>query len=168
MLSAQQMQKAKATFLSDNFTLYELIRSDSHPEMVNYPSEEIIQHLKDFCQNVLQPLRDKYGPIRINSGYRNRKLNSAVGGVANSIHQIMDSREVIFQGVAVDIVPLKYNVVKMFEEIQKEPGAIKTAIIYRKPNVTRTPFIHIDNRLSRTVFSPMEKIGPNTYVPYKG
>ena len=43
-------------------------------------------NLAYLCHTVLQPLRDRFGPIRINSGYRCPELNEAVGGVANSHH----------------------------------------------------------------------------------
>ena len=43
-------------------------------------------NLAYLCHMVLQPLRDKFGPIRINSGYRCPELNDAVGGVKNSQH----------------------------------------------------------------------------------
>lgn len=37
--------------------------------------------------NVLQPLRDAWGkPLKINSGYRCKELNAAVGGVPTSQH----------------------------------------------------------------------------------
>ena len=167
MLTAQQITKAKNTKLSDNFTLYELIRSDSHPELVTYPTDEIIEALRVLCQDVLQPIRDKFGPIRVNSGYRNTRLNNAVGGVSNSIHKVMDSHGISVVGAAADIVPLKADVKKVFEQIPELSKGIKTAIIYRRPSVTRTPFIHVDNRNTRTELSMLEKIGPNTYVPYK-
>ena len=35
---------------------------------------------------ILQPLRDKLGPIRINSGYRSEDLNKAIGGSGISQH----------------------------------------------------------------------------------
>jgi len=43
-------------------------------------------NLAYLCHMVLQPLRDRFGPIRINSGYRCPELNGAVGGVKNSQH----------------------------------------------------------------------------------
>ena len=51
-------------------------------------------NLAYLCHMVLQPLRDRFGPIRITSGYRCPELNRAVGGVKNSQH---------LQGEAADI-----------------------------------------------------------------
>lgn len=40
-----------------------------------------------LTENVLQPLRDAWGkPLKVNSGYRCKALNAAVGGVSTSQH----------------------------------------------------------------------------------
>ena len=87
--------------LSEHFTLGELTKSNSHPEVYNVPSHEAIQNMKRVC-GWLEVLRkrynEKYGvgeePIRINSGYRSPQLNKAIHGVAGSNH---------LTGCAVDI-----------------------------------------------------------------
>lgn len=83
--------------LTNNFTLEELIKSDTATihKVNNYPNDNIIRNLKSLCDNVLQPIRDKYGkPIIVTSGYRCEKLNTLVGGVKTSQH---------VKGEAVDI-----------------------------------------------------------------
>ena len=75
--------------LSKNFRLSEFTRSDTAKRLgiVNECSSvEQVLNLAYLCHTVLQPLRDRFGPIRINSGYRCPELNKAVGGVANSQH----------------------------------------------------------------------------------
>lgn len=75
--------------LSKNFSLEELIHSSTADArgIVNYPDNQSIQNLKKLCNDVLQPIRDKYGkPIYINSGYRNPQLNRLVGGSQSSQH----------------------------------------------------------------------------------
>ena len=79
--------------LSPHFTLGEMTKSNSHPEVYNIPSHEAIGNLKRLC-TWLEVLRkrynDRYGvgeePIRINSGYRSPQLNKAIHGNANSNH----------------------------------------------------------------------------------
>jgi len=163
MLTKEQLDRARSTRLSTNFTLFELIKSTSFPDMVEYPSEEIIELLRDFAVTILQPLRDKFGRITINSGYRNPRLNRAVGGVSNSIHMIKMSEVVL--GCAADISPEEADIDEVFEHLKTEgPNlGLKTAIIYKKKNVTRTPFIHLDNRAAAGKFSRMEKTGPGKY-----
>ena len=72
--------------LSDHFTLGEMTRSSSHPEVYNIPSHEAIANLKRVCV-WLEVLRKRYGkPIIINSGYRSPQLNKKIGGVPTSNH----------------------------------------------------------------------------------
>lgn len=71
--------------LSKNFTLAELTKTNTG--LPNNPSYIEIERLKLLCENVLQPLRDKFGaPIIVNSGYRSQQVNKAVGGVPTSQH----------------------------------------------------------------------------------
>ena len=80
--------------LSDHFTLGEMTKSCSHPEVYNIPSHEAIANLKRLCE-WLEVLRNKIGhPIVINSGYRSPQLNRKVGGASASNH---------LTGCAVDI-----------------------------------------------------------------
>lgn len=88
------IQLNSETKLSPHFTLGELTKSSSHPEVYNIPSHEAIANLKRVCV-WLEELRLRSGtPIRINSGYRSPQLNRAIGGVPTSNH---------LTGCAVDI-----------------------------------------------------------------
>ena len=72
--------------LSDHFTLGEMTKSSSHPEVYNIPSHEAIANLKRVC-GWLEVLRKRSGgPVRINSGYRSPQLNKKIGGVPTSNH----------------------------------------------------------------------------------
>ena len=72
--------------LSEHFSLGEMTRSNSHPEIYNIPSHEAITNLTNLCK-WLEVLRLRAGtPIRINSGYRSPQLNKKIGGVPTSNH----------------------------------------------------------------------------------
>ena len=79
--------------LSPHFTLGEMTKSSSHPEVYNIPSHEAIANLTNLTK-WLEVLRKRYNakygvgeePIRINSGYRSPQLNKKIGGVATSNH----------------------------------------------------------------------------------
>ena len=76
-----------ATYLSKNFTLEELVYSDTAKRygLNNTPTPQVIANLKNLCVNVLQPLRDYLGkPIRVTSGYRSPDVNKRVGGAVDS------------------------------------------------------------------------------------
>ena len=73
------------------FTLAELLKSDTAKKkgIDNTPSFEIVDHLRELTDTVLDPLRAAWGkPIRVSSGYRSPRLNTAVGGAPTSVHQI--------------------------------------------------------------------------------
>lgn len=75
--------------LSKNFTLSELTYSSTARanKMDNNPGRLELENLKKLCNNILQPIRDKYGKsIFINSGYRNPFVNRVVGGSTSSQH----------------------------------------------------------------------------------
>ena len=52
----------------------------------NDPSEAVKAKLRFLVNELLQPMRDKLGPIRVTSGYRSPKLNRAIGGSTKSQH----------------------------------------------------------------------------------
>lgn len=66
--------------LSKNFTLQELIKSDIaiRKGINNNPNAEQIEKLKLLCENILQPVRDRFGPVQITSGYRSSELCAAI------------------------------------------------------------------------------------------
>lgn len=166
MLNQDQLEKAQSIQLSEHFTLFELIKSDSYPELVEWPSDSIISRLEYFCTEILEPIRVKFGRIRIQSGWRNTKLNSAVGGELNSVHQILYRG--VSLGVAADIKPLDADLIEVFDWAFASIPKIKTAILYRKPSVTKTPFIHLDTRANRVGRAKLEKVANGEYPPYKG
>jgi len=74
--------------LSKNFVLKELTRSQTAIRMgiQNAPNTEQLINLTVLAQQVLQPCRDKFGTISINSGLRVLELNRAIGSGDKSQH----------------------------------------------------------------------------------
>ena len=75
--------------LSDNFTLNELIYSDTaiRKGILNNPNDEQINNLKLLCENILEPVRNNFNsPVIINSGYRSPEVCLAVGSTIKSQH----------------------------------------------------------------------------------
>src|SRR5210317_1271459 len=74
--------------LSKNFTLQEFTKSQTalRQGIDNTPEGEHLEAAKALFENVVQPVRENFGPTVINSGYRGPALNEAVGGSAKSQH----------------------------------------------------------------------------------
>ena len=108
--------------LSKNFTLSELTYSNSADayNIENTPGRLELENLKKLCNEILQPIRDKYGnSIYGNSGYRSPKVNRLVGGSSSSQHT---------KGEAADItVGSKEGNKKLFDMIVQmiDKGEIK-------------------------------------------
>jgi 4-hydroxy-3-methylbut-2-en-1-yl diphosphate synthase IspG/GcpE len=74
--------------LSKNFTLPEIIHSNTAKRLGinNAPNKEHLKNMQVLVRDLIQPIRDALGPIRISSGYRNPELNRAIGGSSKSQH----------------------------------------------------------------------------------
>ena len=74
--------------LSKNFVLSEITRSNTarRKGISNEPEKEHLASLQTIITELVQPMRDAIGPIRISSGYRSPKLNKAIGGSSRSQH----------------------------------------------------------------------------------
>ena len=74
--------------LSKNFSLSEITHSNTAKRLgiENEPTETHLQNMQHLINDLIQPLRDSIGPIRISSGYRNPSLNRAIGGSRSSQH----------------------------------------------------------------------------------
>ena len=74
--------------LSRNFTLQELIKSDTAVRLGvdNNPNANQIEKLKLLCENILQPVRDHFGPVTVTSGFRSPDLCLKIGSSITSQH----------------------------------------------------------------------------------
>ena len=70
--------------LSQHFQLTEFLNLEKYPD--NLPTVQVVFNLKYGCQYLLEPARRVVGPIIVNSGFRNPRVNALVGGVKNSQH----------------------------------------------------------------------------------
>ena len=88
--------------LSRNFTLSELIKSDTaiRKGINNNPNAEQIEKLKALCENILQPVRDHFGRVKVTSGFRSVDLCLAIGSSSNSQHAKAEAAD--FECVGVD------------------------------------------------------------------
>ena len=75
--------------LSANFTLNEMTRTD-HKDLLRANRVEGAEYegkLRQLCLHLMQKIRNQWGPIKINSGFRGRELNKRVGSTDTSQHR---------------------------------------------------------------------------------
>lgn len=127
--------------LSPHFKLVEFTRSATAQarHIDNTPNEEQIKNIKFLCDNVLEPLRQQFGPIIIGSGFRCPALNTAVGGVKNSQHKT---------GEACDIHLPSIEVGKKYFEFLKTLPAFDQLIWERDNPRSNHYWIHVSIKRS--------------------
>lgn len=83
--------------LSPHFMLYEFVRSSIAIDegIDNEPDRDQVKALTALCDNILEPLRQRFGPIVISSGFRSRRLNGRVGGAVNSQHMLGEAADIV-------------------------------------------------------------------------
>jgi uncharacterized protein YcbK (DUF882 family) len=67
--------------LTPNFVVAEFDTRDGTPV-----PKEAIPALKEWCQRIGEPARDRFGPVHITSGFRHAAYNASIGGATNSVH----------------------------------------------------------------------------------
>jgi zinc D-Ala-D-Ala carboxypeptidase len=98
--------------LSKNFTMAEFIKSQTAERkgIDNTPKGEHLDAAKALFENVVQSVRDHFGPTVINSGYRSQELNEAVGGSSRSQHCKGQAADIEVPGVS------NYEVAKWIQD----------------------------------------------------
>ena len=119
------------------FTIEELTRSTTARlrGIDNTPSQQVIDNLNALVDNVLDPLREAWGkPLHVNSGYRCRALNKAVGGVPASQHM---------RGEAADITAGSEAGNLILAGILIEQGKFDQMILEKGGRLGDTNWIHV-------------------------
>ena len=75
-------------YLSPNFSLEEMCKSSTalRKNINNSPNDEQVKCMIELCENILQPIRDEFGPFIVSSGFRSVALCEAIGSKATSQH----------------------------------------------------------------------------------
>jgi uncharacterized protein YcbK (DUF882 family) len=126
--------------LTKNFTLEELYRSATatSKKIDNTPNSEITAKLTKLAKEILQPIRDELGkPIRVTSGYRSPKLNTAVGGSKTSQHM---------KGEAADLQLIGGKNAELFNVIKNmiNSGKLKVGqLIWEYGTKTEPNWVHV-------------------------
>jgi len=109
------------TYLSPNFTLDELTVTD-HREFDNSPTQEEISNLQRLAQ-LLEQVKDTLGgkPIMINSAFRCKQVNDAVGSKDSSQHRHGCAADIRVPGMTPNEVVLAVMAAKLpYDQIIRE------------------------------------------------
>ena len=148
--------------LSRNFSLSELIKSDTAIRLGidNNPNADQIEKLKLLCENILQPVRDHFGRVKVTSGYRSVELCMAIGSSANSQHAKAEAAD--FECLGVDNAELsdwiKNNldydqlILEYYTPGEPNSGWIHCSYI---PEGRRASFLHAYKSEGKTKYKPI-------------
>jgi hypothetical protein len=86
--------------LSPHFTFDEMTRTgQAHLQAANREeAQRFIPQLTAVCTMLLEPVRLKFGPVKINSGFRGLSVNTAIGGSKNSQHMKGEAADFVVPG----------------------------------------------------------------------
>lgn len=125
--------------LSKHFVLREFTLSGTAIRygIDNTPSATEVERLRVLCDNVLEPLRRRFGVLRITSGYRSERVNRLVGGSATSQHRLGEAADIHVSSLEVARKMCAYakehiDYDQLIIESVKKSGARWIHVSYRK------------------------------------
>ena len=148
--------------LSRNFTLQELIKSDTaiRKGIDNNPNADQIEKLKNLCETILQPVRDHFGRVKVTSGYRSSDLCLAIGSSVNSQHAKAEAAD--FECMGTDNAELAdwINQNLDYDQLILEfytPGEPNSGWIHCSytPDQPRKQFLHAYKSEGKTKYKPI-------------
>jgi len=148
--------------LSKNFSLKELTKSDYaiRNGIANEPNMDQIVRLKELCNEILQPVRNQFGPVIVTSGFRSPQLCTAIGSSINSQHA--DGAAADFECLGVDNAELAdwiYSNVNYDQMILEfyTPGEPNSGWIHASwvPYQPRGQFMHAYREEKKVKYKPI-------------
>ena len=148
--------------LSRNFSLQELIKSDTaiRKGIDNNPNADQIEKLKLLCENILQPVRDHFGRVKVTSGFRSEQLCLKIGSSVNSQHARAEAAD--FECIGVDNAELADWIYANleFDQLILEfytPGEPNSGWIHCSwiPEGRRASFLHAYKFEGKTKYKPI-------------
>lgn len=141
--------------LSANFALAEMILSrTAHRRGIdNTPPPAARKALQALAQEVLQPVRDRFGrPVIVTSGYRAPALNRAIGGSASSQHTLGEAADFTVSGVS-NLEVARWIVANLpFDQLIYEFGESGWLHVSYRAGRLRRQVLRAEKRNGRTVY----------------
>ena len=122
----------KTPMLSAHFSFNELTDSDRFPGLVEknrFEAACFTGKLRLLCLKILEPIREQFGPVKVDSGYRCPALNKADKGSENSQHLKAEAADIVVPGQDLDQVFawIKTSGIE-FGQLIREPGWIHVSL----------------------------------------
>ena len=148
--------------LTRNFSLLELTKSDTaiRKGIDNNPNADQIEKLKLLCENILQPVRDHFGRVKVTSGFRSVELCMAIGSSANSQHAKAEAADFECLGTSnaevfdwiKENLPYDQMILEFFTPGEPNSGWIHCSWI---PEGRRASFLHAYRSEGKTKYKPI-------------
>ena len=113
---------------------------------------QLVENARYICQEILEPIRTKFGPVRVHDGYRDPGHNTRVGGKPDSFHLFEWGR------AAVDIDAQYVAVQDLFDWLRLESKLPFDKVIMES-NSRGTP---------ATVHIQVDRLNPPRRLAYTG
>lgn len=150
--------------LSAHFALAEFTRSESAKRhgVSNEPTPEHLKNLITLCEKVLEPIRMKFGPINISSGYRSKILNHYIGGSLNSQHCEAKACDIDMDGMGGPSNTEIFNYIKDSLEFDQ--------LIWEFGDNNKPDWVHVsynEGKNRKQMLKALKVNGKTVYAPYK-
>jgi hypothetical protein len=126
----------------------------------NNPNADQIEKLKLLCENILQPVRDHFGRVKVTSGFRSVELCEAIGSSARSQHAKAEAAD--FEVVGTDNAELFDWIKDNLEPDQMilefyTPGEPNSGWIHCSwiPEGRRASYLHAYKSEGKTKYKPI-------------
>jgi hypothetical protein len=150
--------------ISAHFALAEFTRSESAKRhgVSNDPTPEHLENLKVLCEKVLEPIRMKFGPINISSGYRSKALNHYIGGSLKSQHCEAKAADIDQDGMGGASNTEIFNYIKDSLDFDQ--------LIWEFGDNNKPDWVHVSYNAGKNrkqVLKALKVNGKTAYAPYK-
>ena len=147
--------------LTKNFSLHEMTKSDTALRLglENEPNEQQLAALKTLAEKVLQPVRDHFGPTKINSALRTLPVNRAVGSSDSSHH---------VRGMAADIETPGVANADLAQYIVDNLEFTQVILEFYTPGIPDSGWVHVSyvpEDLRKQVLTATKQNGKTVYLP---